>query len=204
MKKCLNNDIFKYVSEISAKMNMPAYVIGGFVRDCLLKRPSKDVDIVVVGSGIEIANKLVKRLGKNVNVSVYRNFGTAMVRYKDLEIEFVGARKESYNWDSRKPVVKRGTLEDDQNRRDFTINALAISLNPQNYGELVDPFEGKKDLKQKIIRTPLEPASTFSDDPLRMIRAIRFASQLGFKIEVISATIEANDTISDKIYLIFL
>ena len=160
-------------------------MIGGWVRDCILKRdhPEKDIDIVVIGSGIDIARKTARRIDPKIKVSVFKNFGTAMFRCKDYEIEFVGARKESYDRGSRKPVVEDGTLEDDQNRRDFTINALAISLNKETFGEFLDPFGGIDDLKNKIIRTPLDPDRTFSDDPLRMMRAIRFACQLNFTIE---------------------
>lgn len=164
-------------------MQLETYVIGGFVRDLFLKRKSKDIDIVTLGSGIELAQKVSENLKNKPNVNIFRNFGTAMFKYKDLEIEFVGARKESYQRDSRKPVVENGTLEDDQNRRDFTINALALGLNKSNFGELVDPFNGIEDIKNKIIRTPLDPDITFSDDPLRMMRAIRLSTQLGFEIQ---------------------
>jgi poly(A) polymerase len=179
----LKDKIFTVLSEVAEELNNPCYVIGGYVRDYILGRPSKDVDIVVVGSGINLARALAKRLGIKGKVSVYKNFGTAMLRYAGLDIEFVGARKESYQYGSRKPSVENGTLEDDQNRRDFTINALAISLNKNNFGELSDPFNGLSDLENKIIRTPLEPDHTYSDDPLRMMRAIRFSTQLGFTIE---------------------
>lgn len=182
MKQHLNNPIFKIVSEAGTELGVQCFAIGGFVRDIFLKRESKDVDIVVLGNGIELAEKVAGKIG-NTQVSVFKNFGTAMLRYEGFEIEFVGARKESYRSDSRKPIVETGTLEDDQNRRDFTINAMAISLSPENYGELLDPFEGLKDLENKIIRTPLDPDITYSDDPLRMMRAIRFASQLDFSIE---------------------
>lgn len=183
MNITLNHTIFPILSEILTESNLQGYVIGGYVRDLLLKRSSKDIDIVVVGSGIEMAKSLAKRLGKKGRITVYKNFGTAMLRFDDLELEFVGARKESYNADSRKPVVENGTLEDDLNRRDFTINAMAISLNRETYGELLDPFNGREDLKKKLIRTPLDPDITYSDDPLRMMRAIRFSTQLGFTIE---------------------
>jgi poly(A) polymerase len=179
----LKHNIFRLISEIVTENNQPCYVIGGYVRDLLLERESKDIDVVVVGSGIDLAQTVAKRMGRKGKISIYRSFGTAMIRYHDLEIEFVGARKESYRSDSRKPSVENGTLEDDLNRRDFTINALAISLNAETYGQLVDPFNGLSDLKEKIIRTPLNPDITFSDDPLRMMRAIRFAAQLGFRIE---------------------
>ncbi|SHJ55613.1 HDIG domain-containing protein [Reichenbachiella agariperforans] len=174
--------IFESVTESASELSVDTYVIGGFVRDILLKRPSKDIDIVCVGSGIALAKTTAKKLGTK-RVTTYKNFGTAMIKYEEHEVEFVGARKESYRQESRKPTVEDGTLEDDQNRRDFTINALAISLSSNNYGELIDPFDGVKDLKRKIIRTPLEPSITFSDDPLRMMRAIRFASQLNFDID---------------------
>ncbi|HEX2395580.1 MAG TPA: HD domain-containing protein, partial [Bacteroidales bacterium] len=183
MKLPLNHDIFRIVSEIVTEKNLQCFVIGGYVRDLLLKRLSKDIDIVVVGSGIDLAKSVAKKIGKKGKISVYRNFGTAMLRYDDFELEFVGARKESYRSDSRKPLVEDGTLEDDLNRRDFTINALAISLNNEDFGKLIDPFNGVTDLKNKIIRTPLDPDVTFSDDPLRMMRAIRFSAQLGFNIE---------------------
>ena len=183
MKKCLNDKVFRQIRDIAREENMPAFVIGGYVRDCILGRDTHDIDIVVQGSGIEFARKFARSLGENIPVSIFRNFGTAMVKYREKEIEFVGARKESYRRDSRKPVVEDGTLEDDQNRRDFTINAMAISLNKDNFGELVDPFNGMKDIENKVLKTPLEPAQTFSDDPLRMMRAIRFAAELGFSIE---------------------
>ncbi|MBP6063965.1 MAG: HD domain-containing protein [Bacteroidales bacterium] len=176
----LDKKIFSLVAEEAQKLNMKAFVIGGYVRDCFLERKSNDIDIVVEGSGIELAERVAKRL--KVKVTVFKNFGTAMLKYDDIEVEFVGARKESYRSDSRKPIVENGTLEDDQSRRDFTINALAFSLQKEDYGKLIDPFGGVKDLQQGIIRTPLEPDTTYSDDPLRMIRAIRFASQLSFKI----------------------
>ena len=176
----LKNKIFTIVSEEAGLSGVRAFVIGGFVRDCLLGRKSKDIDIVVEGSGIELAEKVATRLG--VRLTVFKNFGTAMLKSGSIEVEFVGARKESYRSDSRKPVVEDGTLEDDQKRRDFTINALAFSLQKEDFGNLVDPFTGVSDLQQGLIRTPLDPDTTYSDDPLRMIRAIRFASQLSFSI----------------------
>ncbi len=182
MKKCLNESIFKQVGELADELNTRAFVIGGFVRDCMLEIPSKDIDIVVEGSGIEFAKSLAIRLGK-VNVSYFRNFGTAMLNYNNMEIEFVGARKESYRSESRKPIVEDGSIEDDQKRRDFTINAMALGLNRDNFGELSDPFNGRDDLSARIIRTPLNPDTTFSDDPLRMMRAIRFATRLDFRID---------------------
>lgn len=181
MQQHLSNPIFKTLSLIADKNNTDAYVIGGFVRDLFLSRSSKDIDIVVVGSGIEYAEAVGRKL--NTKVAVFKSFGTANIKYNDLEIEFVGARKESYRADSRKPIVEDGSLKDDQLRRDFTINALAINLNAENFGELIDPFQGIQDIEQKIIRTPLDPEITFSDDPLRMMRAIRFASQLNFTID---------------------
>ncbi|WP_294142131.1 HD domain-containing protein [uncultured Sanguibacteroides sp.] len=181
MQKHLKHPIFHLLSEIATQKGSEIYVIGGYVRDLILRRPSKDIDIVVLGNGIELAETAAQRLG-NLHVSIFKNFGTAMFRYKGVEIEFVGARKESYHFDSRKPVVKQGTLDDDQKRRDFTINALAISLNVSNYGELIDPFGGLQHIEEQIIKTPLDPLITFSDDPLRMMRAVRFASQLGFSI----------------------
>lgn len=180
----IQNPIFEIIEKASASLNLKSYVIGGFVRDFLLERGiPKDIDVVALGSGIDLAKEVASNIEKKTKISVFKNFGTAMIRFEDLEVEFVGARKESYHFDSRKPVVENGTLEDDQNRRDFTINALAISLNKESYGELLDPFDGISDLQNKIIRTPLDPDITYSDDPLRMMRAIRFASQLNFIIE---------------------
>lgn len=183
LAKLLDKDIFHHISLAADKLGLECYVVGGYVRDLFLERPSNDIDVVVVGSGIEVASTLKASLGKRAHLSVFRNFGTAQVKYKDIEIEFVGARRESYSHDSRKPIVEDGTLEDDQNRRDFTINALAVCLNQSRYGELVDPFGGVDDLWDGIIRTPLDPDITFSDDPLRMMRCIRFATQLNFFIE---------------------
>ena len=174
---------FRLVSEAADEMGVETYVIGGYVRDIFLNRPSKDIDIVVVGSGIELAKQVAAKLGRRAQLAVFKNFGTAQVKCGDLELEFVGARRESYSHDSRKPIVEDGTLEDDQNRRDFTINALALCLNKARYGELVDPFGGLDDMEELTIRTPLDPDITFSDDPLRMMRAIRFATQLGFFID---------------------
>ena len=182
-KSALNNTIFEVISRASQELNIDSYVIGGFVRDLLLQRGSKkDIDVVAVGSGIELALKVSELLPKKPKVQVFKTYGTAMLRFEDTDIEFVGARKESYNHDSRNPIVENGTLQDDQNRRDFTINALALSLNPSNFGELLDPFAGISDLESKTIKTPLDPDITFSDDPLRMLRGIRFATQLGFEI----------------------
>lgn len=183
MKDYLKHPIFSIISQAADESKLKAYVIGGFVRDLFLRRPSTDIDIVTIGSGIELAELVGRKIGKNTHVSVYRNFGTAMLHYGKWQVEFVGARKESYRMDSRKPIVETGSMEDDQNRRDFTINAMAISLNKEDFGQLIDPFEGIKHLEEQIIRTPLDPDITFSDDPLRMMRAIRFASQLRFVIE---------------------
>ena len=182
MKEHLKSLVFKTIAQVADENGNEAYVIGGFVRDLILKRPTTDIDVVVVGSGIDLANEVAKKLG-GLKVSVFKNFGTAMFKYKGMDIEFVGARRESYQRNSRKPIVEDGTLEDDQNRRDFTINAMALSLNENSFGELVDPFGGLKDLEEGVIRTPLDPMVTFSDDPLRILRAIRFATQLGFRIE---------------------
>ncbi len=183
-KKALEHPVFNTLTQASEELQLETYVIGGFVRDFLLNRNSKkDIDVVAVGSGIDLAKKTSELLPEKPNVSVFKNFGTAMLKTAGLEIEFVGARKESYNRGSRKPAVENGTLEDDQNRRDFTINALALSLNEKSFGKLIDPFNGIQDLEEKIIRTPLDPDITYSDDPLRMLRAIRFACQLDFKIE---------------------
>lgn len=200
MKKHLQHPIFPVISEIADQLNQETYVIGGFVRDLILNRPSNDIDIVTIGSGIQLAETIAKKLGPNIQVSIFKTFGTAMFKYQSLDVEFVGARKESYSEDSRKPVVEDGTLEEDQNRRDFTINALAICLNKDRLGELIDPFGGIQDIENKIIRTPLEPGITFSDDPLRMMRAIRFSSQLGFTIE--EKTLEAISRNKDRIHII--
>ncbi len=181
LSSSLEHPVFKSIGQVADASNLQTFVVGGYVRDILLKRPSTDIDFVCVGSGIELAEQVASALGAQVHV--YKNFGTAQIPLHDLNLEFVGARKESYRSESRKPIVEDGTLEDDQKRRDFTINAMAVSLNKESYGELIDPFNGVEDLKSKSIKTPLEPAITFSDDPLRMMRAIRFASQLNFDIE---------------------
>jgi poly(A) polymerase len=200
MKDFLKDKIFQIISEAADEQQQECYVIGGFVRDIFLKRPSKDIDVVVVGSGIELAKRVSDKLGKHASLTVFKTFGTAQVKLKELEVEFVGARKESYNRDSRNPVVEDGTLEDDQNRRDFTINALALCLNKDRFGELIDPFGGLEDLKNFVIRTPLNPDITFSDDPLRMMRGIRFSAQLGFFLE--SNTFDAIIRNKDRIEII--
>ena len=203
--------MFHLIGDVADEMGVECYVVGGFVRDIFLERPSNDIDVVVVGSGIEVAKALKNRLGKKAHLSVFKNFGTAQVKYKpltphpspltsEIEIEFVGARKESYSHDSRKPIVEDGTLEDDQNRRDFTINAMAICLNKKRFGELVDPFNGIADLEDGIIATPLDPEVTFSDDPLRMMRCIRFATQLNFEIE--DETFDALSRMADRIRIV--
>ena len=183
LAQILDKDIFHLIGDTADELNLDCYVVGGYVRDLFLERPSNDIDVVVVGSGIQVANALRKKMGRKANISVFKNFGTAQVKYKGMEVEFVGARRESYSHDSRKPIVEDGTLEDDQNRRDFTVNAMAIQLNRAHFGELVDPFGGIEDLEDGIIRTPLDPEITFSDDPLRMLRCVRFATQLHFFIE---------------------
>ena len=185
--------IFKSISETADELGLECYAVGGYVRDIFLQRPSKDIDVVVVGSGIAMAEALGRKLGRGAHVAVFKNFGTAQVKYHGTEVEFVGARRESYTRDSRKPIVEDGTLEDDQNRRDFTINALAVCLNSARYGELVDPFEGMEDMKERTIRTPLDPDITFSDDPLRMMRCIRFATQLNFYICLLYTSDAADD-----------
>ena len=179
----LDKKIFHQISEVADEQGVECYVVGGYVRDLFLERPSQDIDIVTVGSGIALAKALAGRLGRGAHLSVFSNFGTAQVNFRGMEVEFVGARKESYSHDSRKPVVEDGTLEDDQNRRDFTINALAVCLNRERFGELVDPFDGVWDMEDRLIRTPLDPDITFSDDPLRMMRCVRFATQLNFYID---------------------
>lgn len=200
LAQILDKEIFHKISAAADSLGVECYVVGGYVRDLFLERPSNDIDVVVVGSGIEVADALRKSLGKKAHISVFRNFGTAQVKFKDLEVEFVGARKESYTRGSRKPIVEDGTLEDDQNRRDFTINALAVCLNKDRFGELVDPFDGVYDMEDGIIRTPLDPDITFSDDPLRMMRCIRFATQLNFYIE--DETFEALERNAERIKII--
>lgn len=200
LAQLLDQDIFHKISQAADKLQVECYVVGGYVRDLFLERPSGDIDVVVVGSGIAVADELKKMLGRKAHISVFRNFGTAQVKFGDLEVEFVGARKESYSHDSRKPHVENGTLEDDQNRRDFTINALAVCLNADRFGELVDPFDGVYDLEDGMIRTPLDPDITFSDDPLRMLRCIRFAAQLNFFIE--DETFEALSRNAERIKIV--
>ena len=200
LAKILDQEIFHQISAVADRLGVECYVVGGYVRDIFLERPSDDIDVVVVGSGIEVASALKKELGRKAHLSVFRNFGTAQVKFHDMEVEFVGARKESYSHDSRKPLVEDGTLEDDQNRRDFTINAMAICLNKSRFGELVDPFNGIADLQDRIIATPLDPEVTFSDDPLRMMRCIRFATQLHFQIE--EETFEALERMADRIKIV--
>lgn len=200
LAQILDKDIFHLIGEAADELHLDCYVVGGYVRDIFLERPSNDIDVVVVGSGIKVADALRRKLGRKAHISVFKNFGTAQVKYKDLEVEFVGARRESYSHDSRKPIVEDGTLEDDQNRRDFTINAMAIQLNDAHFGELVDPFSGIEDLEDGIIRTPLDPDITFSDDPLRMMRCVRFATQLKFFIE--DETFEALTRNADRLKII--
>ena len=204
LAKILDQEIFHQISHVADTMGVECYVVGGYVRDIFLERPSNDIDVVVVGSGIAVAEQLKRELGKKAHLSVFRNFGTAQVKFyqkgREYEVEFVGARRESYSHDSRKPIVEDGTLEDDQNRRDFTINAMAICLNSKRFGELVDPFNGIADLEDGIIATPLDPEITFSDDPLRMMRCIRFATQLNFQIE--EATFEALQRMADRIKIV--
>lgn len=213
LAEILDQEVFHQISEAADRLGLECYVVGGYVRDIFLERPSNDIDVVVVGSGIAVAEELKRMLGRKAHLSVFKNFGTAQVKFSaknvtsdhlssasEIEVEFVGARKESYSHDSRKPIVEDGTLEDDQNRRDFTINAMAICLNKQRFGELVDPFNGLADLEDGIIATPLEPCVTFSDDPLRMMRCIRFATQLNFRIE--DETFEALERMADRIKIV--
>ena len=204
LAKILDQEIFHQISRVADAMGVECYVVGGYVRDIFLERPSNDIDVVVVGSGIAVAEELKRQLGRKAHLSVFRNFGTAQVKFRqkgrEYEVEFVGARRESYSHDSRKPIVEDGTLEDDQNRRDFTINAMAICLNSSRFGELVDPFNGVADLEDGIIATPLDPEITFSDDPLRMMRCIRFATQLNFRIE--EETFEALQRMADRIKIV--
>ncbi len=200
MKNLLTHPIIPIITEVAQERKVAVYVIGGYVRDLLLNRKSKDIDFLIIGNGIEFAEAVALKIGNKTAVNVFKNFGTAMLNYKGWEIEFVGARKESYRNDSRKPIVEDGNLQDDQNRRDFTINTLAISLAKINYGKLIDPFDGMTDIEQKLIRTPLEPNVTYSDDPLRMMRAIRFAAQLNFKID--AASLQAITENKDRIQIV--
>lgn len=200
LNRLLDKKIFHLISEVADSMQLECYVVGGYVRDLFLERPSKDIDVVTVGSGIVLAKALAEKLGRGAHLSVFANFGTAQVKYHGLEVEFVGARRESYNRGSRKPIVEDGTLEDDQNRRDFTINALAVCLNKERFGELVDPFDGVYDMEDRLIRTPLDPDITFSDDPLRMMRCVRFATQLNFHID--EETFEALERNKERISII--
>ena len=204
LAELLDQEIFHQISAAADQLGLECYVVGGYVRDIFLERPSNDIDVVVVGSGIAVAEELKRIVGKKAHLSVFKNFGTAQVKFRqkgrEYEVEFVGARKESYSHDSRKPVVEDGTLEDDQNRRDFTINAMAICLNRHRFGELVDPFNGLADLEDGIIATPLEPDVTFSDDPLRMMRCVRFATQLNFQIE--EETYVALERMADRIRIV--
>ena len=201
LAQILDQKIFHLISEAADRLGVECYVVGGYVRDIFLERPCNDIDVVVVGSGIDVAKELKRMLGRRAHLSVFKNFGTAQVKVSEqLEVEFVGARRESYSHDSRKPIVEDGTLEDDQNRRDFTINAMAICLNRNRFGELVDPFNGLADLEDGIIATPLDPEVTFSDDPLRMMRCIRFATQLNFQIE--DETFEALERMADRIKIV--
>lgn len=198
MKEHLKHRVFTVISELAGEQNLQVYAIGGFVRDIFLNRPSKDIDIVIIGNGIAFAEAVAAKL--KVKLAIFKNFGTASLKFQDLEVEFVGARKESYRLDSRKPIVENGTLEDDQKRRDFTINALAISLHSDTFGQLLDPFDGMGDLDKKLMRTPLNPVETFSDDPLRMMRAIRFATQLNFKIDPVAVDAIKNN--ADRIKIV--
>ncbi len=200
LKSHFTHQIFQLLSNTADELGLECYIVGGYVRDIFLGRPSKDIDAVVVGSGIEMAKAFADKLGKGAHLSIFKNFGTAQVKYKDTEVEFVGARKESYRHDSRKPLVENGTLEEDQNRRDFTINALAVCMNSARFGELIDPFGGLDDLHNGIIRTPLDPDITFSDDPLRMMRCVRFATQLNFYIE--DETFAALERNKERIHII--
>lgn len=200
IREKINTELFRKLTDTADKLSLECYLVGGYVRDLFLERPTNDIDVVVVGSGIKIAESFAKKLGRDAYLSVFRNFGTAQVKWHNHEVEFVGARKESYTHDSRKPIVEDGTLEDDQNRRDFTINAMAVCLNAQRLGELVDPFDGLADLEDGIIATPLDPDITFSDDPLRMMRCVRFATQLNFCIE--DETFEALERNKERIKII--